>query len=432
MNKNKTYLLLFLTHLVTRLVFIFIIGFYNNYSLQSDSAWLVALGNKIVEGDFNFELDRFIVSPLFPVVCGLFKIIFTNSWDTALIIFQFLISALSGVYIFKIAELIFKNIKISLLSSLIYAVSPMTIWYTNTFSQELLFQTLFIFSFYHLLKSLDTGKIIYVIYSAIFFSLSYLTKSHILLFSIFIPLIFFHYYKFTRKTFLFSFVFAGIALLFSLPYGLYNYKNHEVYVISSNGAGFQFYLGNTTIGYKTVIDVPDKESWEFSKLKRMDVSDGYFDESLSRMDSILNLSQKEKQKIFFQEGIEWIKQNPIKTIKLKLYNAFFYVMPGVFYKHYTFWNWFFSFILSLPIYICAYISIVKQLKKNFRQTGPVFYLFITMFLFSTVWFVQNRFRTITIEPVYIVYSASILYILIEKIPLINRAVTIISNIFTRS
>ncbi len=51
----------------------------------------------------------------------------------------------------------------------------------------------------------------------------------------------------------------------------------------------------------------------------------------------------------------------------------------------------------------------------------IFYIFISMLLFSLVWYVQNRFRTITIEPFYIIYAAYVVTSFIEKrIPAANR------------
>jgi hypothetical protein len=426
---KRTLILVFLIQLLSRLIFVFFIGFDNNYSLQSDSMWLTDFGNKVILGDFNFELDRFIASPLYPTLCGLFKIIFSNYWNILLVIFQLLIAALSGVYVYKIANLLFRNNNISLLATLMYAVFPLTLWFTHTFSQESIFQSLLIFTFYYLLKFLTTNRIKYVLYSAILFSLDYLTKSHILIFSVFIPLIFFHYYGFSKKTVLFSSIFAGISFLFSAPYGIYNLKTHNTYVISSNGGAYQFYLGNTEAGYKTVVDVPSKSSDDYSRIKYINATAGYFNGSQSYYDSILKLPQKEKQSVFFQEGIKWIKYNPAKFIKLKIYDTLFFLMPGVSWRHYDFSYWLGTFLLSLPIYVFAYVSIIKQLRNNFKMTAPMLYLFISMLLFSTIWYVQNRFRSITIEPFYIIYSAVIIMDIIKKSLFAEKAFNSISLFF---
>lgn len=414
-------IVIFLMHLLSRTLFILVNGFFNNYGLQADSTWLVEFGlRNAANFDFNFELERFVASPLFPSLIGMLKIIFGENWNLILIIIQLLLSALSGVYVLKIGSLLF-NKKVGIVSTLIYSVFPMTLWYTNTFSQECIFQVLFILSVFYLIKSIKHNNLYLVLLSSLFFSLAYLTKSHILLFSIFIPLIYFHFYGFKTKTFLYSIIFASVALIFSIPYGIYSFKNHKQYIISSNGAGYQFYLGNTEAGYKTVVDVPIKGTDEFKKLQDITVTAGYFNGSQTHYDSILNLPQKEKQSLFFKEGINWIKNNPVKFIELKIYNAILFLSPGVSWRHYSFFNWLFSFLLSFPIYFLAYYAMFKLYKIRNINYVFIFYIFISMLLFSLVWYVQNRFRTITVEPFYIIYAAYVVTSFIEKrMPAANR------------
>ncbi|MCS6967479.1 MAG: glycosyltransferase family 39 protein [Cytophagales bacterium] len=397
--------ILFFWHLLTRLVFAFATGFLNNYALQPDSKWLVQFGMQAAQGNFNFELERFIASPLFPAVVGLFKWIFKEAWQVSLVIFQLIVSAISGVYIYKIAYLWSDREKVAWIASLLFSVFPMTLWFTHTFSQECLFQVLFIICMYYLSRSLAYGRWKDVFLSAIFFSLAYQTKSHILLFSPFVPLLYWHHFKFTYRTFLFTTAFASIALFFSLPYGLYHYRLHGVYVLSSNGGPYQFYLGNTWAGYKTVVEVPDKNSEDYLRIKDITVHAGYFNGSQRYYDSLLSLSQKEKQSLFLQEAIYWIMRHPTEFIKLKCYNLFLFLFPGVSWRHYSFGAWLLSFLISLPIYALAYWTMLKEISNGNKKIMPAFYVFVTMLIFSVVWYVQNRFRTITIEPIYVILAA---------------------------
>jgi hypothetical protein len=418
---RKITVTLFAINLLTRIIFVLGNGFFNNYRLQADSIWLVEFGlNNAAQLNFDFELKRFVVSPLFPSLVGMLKIAFGENWNILLIVIQLLLSSLSGVHLYKIGNLLF-NRKVGIISSLIFSIFPLTLWYTNTFSQECIFQVFFILSIYYLIKSVRENSIHFVLLSSLFFSLAYLTKSHILLFSIFIPIIYFHFYGFKTKTFFYSVTFASVALIFSIPYGVYSFKNHKQYIISSNGAGYQFYLGNTEAGYKTVVDVPDKGTEEFKKLQDITVTAGYFNGSQTHYDSILNLPQKEKQSIFFKEGVNWIKDNPVKFIELKIYDTILFLVPGVSWRHYSFYNWLFSFLLSLPIYLLAYYAMFKLYITRNINLVFIFYIFISMLMFSIVWYVQNRFRTITIEPFYIIYAAYIITDIIEKkMPVVNR------------
>jgi hypothetical protein len=402
---RRTLFLLFLVHLLTRLLFVNLAGVNNNYRFQCDSFWLVKMADDATIGNFNFDIGRFIASPLYPVACGFFKITSPFHWEFYLGLFQIIISAISGLYLFKICHLLFRSKELAILASLIYAFFPLTMWYVNTFSQETLFQSLFIIMIYHLLKSLKTGNIHDVIRASIFFSLAYLTKSHILLFAIFIPLIYFHAFRFSTKTIYFVTVFAFIAILFSVPYGLYQYTKNGTYVLSSNGAGYQFYLGNTEAGYKTIVDVPEKDSREFRDMENIALNAGEFNGNAIKYAALIHGSQDIKQGIFFRDGLKWIKDNPVKFLKLKIYDTFLFLIPGVSFRHYDFSLWLLSFCLSLPLYLFAYRSIFIQNKNDFKMHSWMIYLFLSMLIFSTFWYVQNRFRTITLEPFYIIYAS---------------------------
>jgi hypothetical protein len=160
--------------------------------------------------------------------------------------------------------------------------------------------------------------------------------------------------------------------------------------------------------------VPDKNSVEFKKIQNINVTAGYFNGSQNNYDSLLKLPQNEKQNKFFSESFNWIQNNPLKFIELKVYNILFFLVPGVSWRHYTFLNWLFSFVLGAPIYFFAYYSMIRLFKSKNKNFVFIFYIFCSMFLFSTIWYVQNRFRTITIEPFYIVYAAYAMNELIEK------------------
>jgi hypothetical protein len=402
---RRTLFLLFFTHLLTRLVYINFSGVFNNYNLQSDSLWLVGLADETLKGNFNFDIGRFIASPLFPCLCGLFKFIFTNHWQFFLILFQIVLSAISGLYIYKITLLIFKNKETALISSLLFAFFPMTLWYVNTFSQESLFQSFLIIAIYYLLLSVRTMKMIHTVVAAILFSLTYLTKSHILIFSLFIPLLYLQSSAAKWRAIGHCLVFSFVSILFSLPYGLYHEKVNGTYVISSNGAGYQFFLGNTEAGYVTIVNVPQQGTDDYNKMKDITVQAGYFNGSQERYASIMNKPQKIKQNLFYGEAIKWIFSNPEKFFKLKLYDTLFFLLPGVSYRHYTFLEWASTVALSLPIYLFGYITIYKRCKENFKEHSWILYLILTMFIFSTIWYVQNRFRTITLEPFYLIYAS---------------------------
>ena len=404
-NQTSKFVKIFFCYFVIRLMFSFAIGFSNNYTLQPDSRFLINFANQAALGNFNFDYGRFITSPLYSVFAALHMLLFGRFWVLWLIISQISLSSLSGVYLYKITKLVFKDESVAYLAAVIYCVFPLTLWYVHTFCQETLFQCLFIFCIYHLIKAYQLNNIRSLVFSAILFSLAYLTKSHILIFSIFIPLLFIINLKSIKTAVFFSMVFASICLFFSLPYGLYNKFQNNTYVLSSNGAAYQFYLGNTNAGYITIVDVPQKGTSDYIKMEYINITAGYFNGSQRKYDSIISLPQSVKQIAFYRESLTWIKNHKAKWATMKIYDVGLFLMPGVSYRHYDLKLWLIAFFLSFPIYILAYYGFFLAIKTGYKTHLYFFSIFLSMLLFSTIIYVQNRFRTITLEPFLIIYAA---------------------------
>lgn len=188
LEERQLYLLLFLLFFVVRILFKWTSG-YNNFELFLDSERYDEYSNNILQGHFNMDHTAFILAPLYPYFLAAIKFLFGANWQFFGVLFQFLLVSLSGVYLYKIAFLLFQKKRIALLAALFYCFFPMTLWYNFTFTQETLFQSLFIFAIYHLLRTLY-GNPKSLALSAIFYSLVFLTKSHLLLFSPFVVLLF--------------------------------------------------------------------------------------------------------------------------------------------------------------------------------------------------------------------------------------------------
>jgi len=392
--------------LIVRVVFIFISGIEDNYNKQSDSRMLVLLADQIIDGKHNLDIGRFIVSPLYPYFLASVKIVFGENWSFVVSVIQLSFASFSVVLIYKMSKLLFSE-AVSKLSGVIYSVFPMTLWYTNTFSQESLFQCFLITFLFFFIKSIavQSSKVKNCFLAALFFSLAFLSKSHILLYSIFIPIIYFVTINPIKKMILLTALFTTVSIAATLPFGLYNYKINDVYVLSSNGAKYQFYLGNNEAGYITVVSPPQKGTSDYKKMKDINVYAGYFNGNQQLYDETLKMPQKYKQDIFFLEAITWIKENPTKFVNLKIKNFLLLFRPGVSSKHYDFKSWILSLLISLPLYLFASFGLFFSIKSNWKRHIWFLSLVLSMVLFSVIWYVQNRFRTITIEPFMSIYAA---------------------------
>ena len=142
--------------LIARLLFAFYSGvdkFENNdwirYDIQSAN---------ILNGNFNLETSLFITAPLFSYLVAGLKFIFSTNYISVLEFLQILLGALSVAYMTKTTEIIFKKHSTSLLCGTLYAIYPITLYYTHIFGQESIFQSLFIFSIFFLYKHLIVAK----------------------------------------------------------------------------------------------------------------------------------------------------------------------------------------------------------------------------------------------------------------------------------
>ena len=396
-----TYLILFITTILSRLLFKYFSG-YDNFQLFGDSVRYDILSDRIIDGCHDLDFTAFIISPLYPYTLALIKLIFTSYWQDWAVGFQFIMVSVSVVFLAKLSYLLFENKNVSILSGIIYMLYPMTMFYNYTLSQETTFQSYFIICIFYLVKYLKFEKTKSLIVSAIFYSLSFLTKSHILLFAPFIVLLILSVKNGKNSTglnFKKVFIYGLVCFLLTLPDGIKNYNLHGVYTFSGTGAKTFFHNGNSQENYNFVFyNVGLNDDQELAYI--FDCSYVY-----PKYGKVNALPHKQKQDIHLQMAIKWIKENPIDFIYLKLYSFGRFFTPGISKNKYNSNIWLLSLMSSSPIFIFAYLGLYRILKTDYYKHLYVFYLITVMFIFYMVFMPQTRFRVITLEPFYIIYAS---------------------------
>ena len=184
LKKKEKYGLIFFIFLVVRIAFVFVLKtYFPHLEIFPDSERYDILSSQILKGNFNLDGGTFLVAPVFPYFLAFIKLIFGNYWNWAVPIFQIGLSCLSGVYLYKLAKLLFESEEVAFLGVLGYCFYPFTMWYVHSISQETIYQTFLIFSIYHFVFGLKYQKQMHLIYAAILFSICFLTKSIILFYS---------------------------------------------------------------------------------------------------------------------------------------------------------------------------------------------------------------------------------------------------------
>ncbi|MBK6543531.1 MAG: hypothetical protein IPG10_20125 [Flavobacteriales bacterium] len=178
---------------------------------------------------------------------------------------------------------------------------------------------------YVLLNALERDSWKWTAFAASLFAITFLTKSHILLFAPFVPLIMWVNMRGSAaRRIMHASLFAAISFAFTLPYGLYQYNKHGQYVLSSTGQGGHFLWGHNEDTYRFIVDPPPMGSDEHRRMLNMD-----FHVVRELKDTLASVGVKERQPIFMNAALQWCRANPDKVRKLALYDLYYFLMPGV-------------------------------------------------------------------------------------------------------
>ena len=408
-KKFKIEICIFILFFLTRYLFLIVSG-KDNYELEIDSHYYNDQSNEVLKGNFNLLRHLYIIAPFFSYFQALVKFIFASHWMVVLEFLQISIASVSGIYLYKLTNQIFRKNQTAILAAILFCFYPMTFWWVGTFTQDIWFQSFLIIFFYYFIRSLHENSLKLLIISSLIFCLTFLTKSHILLFSIFIPIIILLKKNiiFTQKL-KFIFIFTTISLTSTLPYGIYNLVVNDTYVLSSSGLGGTFITGNNNDAYlshikRDEITSEQKARFQYNKYLIME----------ELKPKIKNKTPKEIQQIYLSAGLDWVKKNPKKAIELKLDHATRFFTPGVSKYWHGFDKWLVVLIITAPLYFFAYISIFQGIKNNIRENFWILSLMSSLFIFTTVFYYSGRFRVITLEPYYIIFASNTLINLKEK------------------
>lgn len=396
-NHKRNIYFLFCLSLLVRILFKWLTP-YDNFELFYDSIRYDNLSNKIISGDYNLDVVAYLIAPLYPYTLALFKTISSQNWEVLTMAYQFLLVAISTVYLYKISWLLFENKRAALLTGLLYIFYPLTLWYNFTIVQETSFQAFFIFFIFYFLQNFKSEQKLHLILAGSFFALAMLTKSHILILIPFLLLNFFLLKKLKE-----GFIFCFIIFLFTIPHGLVNLKIHDTYTLSSQGNASLFLLGHSDVTYPCLTH-SSGEMGPFSAAGCdpsivFDLSYEY--KGFGKANA---LPPKERNSIRWKIALDWIKNNPSKFFELKWHGIKRFIIPGLDYKVYKFSYWLLSFFAGLFIYLPAYWVLFSKFKTNPIAHLLAPSLIIIIAAVFILFFPINRFRVITLEPYLMVYA----------------------------
>lgn len=345
------------------------------------------------------DIVAYLSAPLYPYTLALFKKINMENWEVLAVGYQFILVALSAVAIYKIALELFRSELTATLAAVIYILYPMTFWFNFTLTQETSFQCYFVFFCYYFIQNYNSPRPKTTILAASFFALSLLTKSHILMLTPFVALMYLY-----NKQLRHGLLFFCLVFLSTIPHGLKNYSEHGVYTLSSHGNASLFLLGHSDQTYPCLLE----RAGEMDEFSALGCDPSFvFDRTYSFKEyGLVNaLSVKERNSVRMEIALEWIKNNPKKFVELKVFGMKRFLMPGLDYLQYKFSYWIMSFIAGLLLYLPAYLVLFKKFRTDPSRHFLMVSLIIVSAAIFIVFFPINRFRVITMEPLLCVYAA---------------------------
>jgi hypothetical protein len=392
---------LFLISVFIRFLFIWLYKKDGFEYIPADSTEYGRLMEKALSGDFNFDLGRFVRAPFYPFLMAIYKIVFDGYWQHALITSQVLLSSIVTIYTALIAGLVFRKENIAFIAGLFASLYLPVFYYAGAFSTEIVYLFFYVAGTYYFLLFQNHFGLMALLKSSLLFALCFMTRSEILFYLPFLMLSCWHYTKNKRVYFwmaLGSIVF--FIEIFSIPWGLYNLREHGTYIASSNGGKYVFYLGNSEIGYLDGVKPPPAGSKEYEESREVANMGG------AVYDSIINLPQSKKQDVFLLKAIEWMKYDPGKWALTKAVFLMKFFIPGVSWHHHSFSSWLFSFLIGIPIYVLCFVGVRHAfLHESFWEHTWFYGKFISSLFFLVGFLFVQRFRVYSIEIFYLIYAA---------------------------
>jgi len=385
-NKEKSFIFfLFFLSLLIRLAYIIPLSPQN---LSLDSYDWMNIAENIAAGNGFGDTWR---PPGYAAFLGIIFFLFGKS-IVLIRILNSIFGSLTCVLIYLIGKKIF-SIEVGKISAVLLCFYPYLLAYTGDLLSETFFAFLISLSIFSLLILAETPNFKNVVILGIVWGITALIKSTVLPFFFFACL----WLWFRTKNIKIAF-FAGLLTLITIsPWTFRNYIYYKHFILVS--PAYQSLAGSNNdtamvLETKGESDAPMNEGY----------TPPYYSE-------ILKLSRMESEKIFKQDAIDWIKNNPEKfrwLVKRRLIH-FWRLYPMMAYK----WQKI-AAMLTSGIYIpLCFIGIILSIR-NFGKTS----LFIALFFIYTMvhlpFAVVLRYR-VPIDPYIIIFASYTIHFLWIKL-----------------
>jgi len=383
--KNKLIYLIIIST-VTRIFSIYLFG-----AKEISNEWGVMvevmeenqmIGFRKVEGEI---MPTIFMPPLYPVFLFLVKQLFNNLNYYLLIIqfIQLIFSIIGVIYLIKILSNFFSE-KISYIGAYIFALFPLNVYAISQISSVTLQILLMIFYIYYFINSLKISSKKNIILFSLFSACLILLRGEFFVFYFFT--LFYFFFKKKIHLVISSFI---ITLLLISPYLIRNYLIFEVITVTKS-SGFNLFKGNNPLsraeGIPMLDDVEKISQETQEKIKKIRPQDKY--------DLIID-------KLYREEAIRFILDNPIRYIKLYLIKFFSFVFIDFTATYPNYYN-VFHLLPKIIISISSLIGIFLTFKKkSVLRFFSLYYLLNGLIL--SIFFILPRY-SLALLPIQVILT----------------------------
>ena len=305
---------IFIFALILRLLYIFQIKSADPlfYHPALDALYHHDWAVSIIKGGWLGK-DSFFRAPLYPYFLSLLCRIFGINFLIPRIV-QSLIGSLNCVLIQKIGNKLFDK-KVGNIAGIITAFYPLFIYFDNELLLPSLLIFFILFGFFSILKqNLDKSTNLGWFITGLGWGLAAITRPNVILFLIILP---FWFYRKMKKDFLRVVLYSVMGVLsMIIPVTIRNYVVSKEFVPIAWQGGTNFYIGNNPYSTGMTAVIPGtRETWwgTFYDAKKI------AEQAIGR-----KLKNSEIDRYWFNQGLEFIKNEPVKTFYLFLKKTYLF------------------------------------------------------------------------------------------------------------
>jgi len=355
--------LLFLLAFAFRLLIIlFLSNFERVYGMENEVIAFNLLSGKGYSYNFiENEMPSALVGPVYTFFLYFHFLLFGKNYFYVELS-QALIGAISAILTALIARRLMNHMA-GIISGLLFAIYPIYAYWCALPHQLILDIFLVELSIYLALVALEKKKFGYHLLAGLMMGLSALSKSFYLSFVPIYIIWFWLWQKPKIKTliYLIGIWFLGIILIIS-PWAIRNYRVFGEWVPLTTNGGANFWYGNNPFASGALYTENGKPMLSM------------IPEDLIRKIRLAK-TEAEKDQLLYEAGLSWVKQNPVKFIKL------------------------------IPYRLRAIWWFDPEMGSNFPQLRKMVYIFLLLFSLPGVWLTKKVWRKFSVFYLLLLWTS---------------------------